>query len=368
MRRDRDVAEAPLVEVLAEQVAHELGREVWHEPEVDLRARDGGEDRLRSRALVARCQAADRAGRLEEVAPLERGPGQAADEAVDAVDPLPAGLVERQPLEDGKIRSARLADTVHQPVDGDLVALVLQRGEGPHQAPCGVGHDPSDGGVRVQLGAAHHEVDVADPLEPEVHRRPPGRVLVPGLPDAAVRAKAIGVRADEILQVRGPDLLLALEEDAHPQRERTDGRLVRLDGLEPGHEVALVVRRPAAEQEAVARDRLERRGRPLAERLRRLDVVVVVDEERARAAPLLADDGRWTARDALGRRGEPGARRAREDRVRRLLDRAVLRRDRRQADQGAELVEVFLLMRSNVGVERGERVRHGRTIANPGPS
>src|SRR5438067_193738 len=193
--------------------------------------------------------------------------------------------------------------------------------------------------MRVELRAADDEVDVADALEPEVHRRPAGSVLVPGLPDAAVRAQLLRVRARELVQVRRADLLLALEQHADPERQRTDGRLVRLDGLEPRHEIALVVRGAAAEQQPVARGRLERRRRPLAEGVGRLDVEVVVDEQGALATPLLADDRGGSAGGALGRRGEAGPRRPRKYRAGGLLDGAVLRRYGRQADERGELFD-----------------------------
>src|SRR5947209_3027693 len=110
MRRDRDVSEAALVEMLPQQIADELGREVGHEPEVHLRARDGREDRLRALTLVAGAETADRARGLEEVALLERGPAQSADESVDPVDALPPGLIERQPFEHREVGGARGAD------------------------------------------------------------------------------------------------------------------------------------------------------------------------------------------------------------------------------------------------------------------
>src|SRR2546422_4741576 len=115
--------------------------------------------------------------------------------------------------------------------------------------------------------APRAQLYVGDALEPARDRRPAGRVLVPRLPDAAVGPQAVGVPLDEGGEVLRPDLFLALVQHAHAERELADRRAVRLDHLEPRHEVALVVGDAATEEKAVALGRLERRGRPLLERL-----------------------------------------------------------------------------------------------------
>src|SRR5207237_2578159 len=172
---------------------------------------------------------------------------------------------------------------------------------------------------------AHLQVDVADPFESEAHRRPAGGVLVPGLPDAAGGSEPVGVNAREFAQVLRADLLLSLEEQPDPERQRADARLVRLDRLKPRHEVPLVVGGPTAVEEPVAYGRLEGRRRPLIERVRRLDVVVVVHQERPRAGALLADDRRRPVGYALGARGEAGATGAVEHEASRFLEPALLR-------------------------------------------
>ena len=163
----------------------------------------------------------------------------------------------------------------------------------------------------------------------------------------------------EFVQVLGPDLFLALEEDPYRERQRANGRLVRLDRLQPGHKVALVVGGATAVQEPVAHGRFERRRRPFVERVGRLDVVVVVHQERPRAGTLLADDRRRPSDHALGGRVEAGADRALEHRARRLVDPALLGGHGREADERAQLVEKFLPARAHVRIEGGEGIRHG---------
>src|SRR5436309_522880 len=95
---DFDVGESSTVEVGAEERRDLLGREIGHQPEVDLRARHGGQDGLRARAGVARNDPADRAGWLVKMLLLERGTGEAPNEALDPVDAQHGLLVERQAL------------------------------------------------------------------------------------------------------------------------------------------------------------------------------------------------------------------------------------------------------------------------------
>src|SRR5438093_6462204 len=294
--------------------------------------------------------------------PLELDPGEPSVEALDAVDAERRGLVEGQPLEQGQLGRARRADLVHEAIDRDLVALVLERRERPHQAPRRIRNDRRDRAVRVLLRAARAQLDVGDALEPARDRRPAGRVLVPRLPDAAVGPQAVGVPLDEGGEVLRPDLFLALVQHAHAERELADRRAVRLDRLEPRHEVALVVGDAATEEKAVALGRLERRGRPLLERLGGLDVVVVVDEQRAVAGSGLADDRGRSAVDARRLGGDPGTSRSREDDAGGLLDADLLGRDRRLSDERLQLLDVLGGARANVLVEGGEG-RHARRLS-----
>src|SRR5436853_7403209 len=137
----------------------------------------------------------------------------------------------------------------------------------------GVRDDRRHRRVRVFSGAAHAQLEVRDALQAARDRGPSGRILVARLPNAPVGVETLAVLANERREVRGPALLLALVEDAYAQRKRAERRAVRLQRLKPRHEVALVVRHAAAEEQPVALGRLERRRVPLLERIRRLYVV-----------------------------------------------------------------------------------------------
>src|SRR5262249_60940949 len=101
-----------------------------------------------------------------------------------------------------------------------------------------------------------------------------------------------GVAADDLVEVRTADLLLALDDPADADRRLAGGVAQRADHRQAHRELALVVGRAAREQLAVAQRRLERRRVPPLDRVDRLDVVVVVEEDReAGPARLVAVDG-----------------------------------------------------------------------------
>src|SRR5437764_13888214 len=113
--------------------------------------------------------------------------------------------------------------------------------------------------MHVLLRPTHAQLEVRDALEPEADRRPSGRVLVARLPDAAVGPDALAVLRHERRQMLGADLLLALVQDADAEGQLAHRGTVRLDGLQPRHEVALVVRDAPRHPQTIALRRLERR-------------------------------------------------------------------------------------------------------------
>ena len=89
------------------------------------------------------------------------------------------------------------------------------------------------------------------------------------------------VLGDPAQRRQAAGLLLALHQHPHVQRQRA--RLRELAGhVQQRIEVALVVAGPAGVQALAPDRRLERRRRPLVDGVRRLDVVVAVDEHRRR--------------------------------------------------------------------------------------
>ena len=87
----------------------------------------------------------------------------------------------------------------------------------------------------------------------------------------------------KFVEVHRADFFLAFDDelDVHGQRARL--LQVRLDGLEVHEHLALVVRRPAGVDLAVADGRFERRRFPEFEGSHRLHVVVAIEKDRRRA-------------------------------------------------------------------------------------
>src|SRR5262249_36715282 len=99
-------------------------------------------------------------------------------------------------------------------------------------------------------------------------------------PQRAVGAEQLDVPADDRVEVRAADLLLALDDPPDPDRKLAVLLAERPDDRETNGELTLVVARAAREQLAVALRRFEGRRLPEVERVARLDVVVVVEQER----------------------------------------------------------------------------------------
>src|SRR5712691_7368011 len=161
-----------------------LGCEIGHKTKVDLRARDRGQDGLRTGAGVARDHPADRARRLHEVFLLELVAFEAADESLYPVDAQHAALVEWEPFQELAVGGGRRSHRVHETVDGDLVARVLERRERPDQPPGRARDDRPERGMSVLARSADAKLDISDALQPTGDRRPARGVLVAGLPDA----------------------------------------------------------------------------------------------------------------------------------------------------------------------------------------
>jgi len=89
-------------------------------------------------------------------------------------------------------------------------------------------------------------------------------------------------------------LFLALEHEPEVDRQSTPGRQEGLDGFDEDRDVALVVARAAGQDAMPDHGRLERRRGPFGERVRRLDVVVPIDDDggcAGRAEPVGVDHG-----------------------------------------------------------------------------
>ncbi len=131
--------------------------------------------------------------------------------------------------------------------------------------------------VEVFLRAGHLDLEI---------RQPPQRVgnggLVLGV-DAAVTIQhhvareQVLVRIDEGAQVGRADFFLTLEQELQVHAQRIVF-LHRFDRTQAGVELAFHVRRPPRHHIIAAHRGLEGRAVPLLERVRRLHVVVAVDQ------------------------------------------------------------------------------------------
>ena len=135
--------------------------------------------------------------------------------------------------------------------------------------------------MQVALAGPHLDVEADEPSRRELDRRhvPPEHPAVEdhtGIGTTLVLRHPVGDRV-------AADLLLAVVRDTE-----VDGQRARLDeplcGLEDEPQLALVVSDAAAVRPLAANVELERVGLPELERRGRLDIEVVVDQDRRRVA------------------------------------------------------------------------------------
>src|SRR5205814_2579866 len=105
-------------------------------------------------------------------------------------------------------------------------------------------------------------------------------VHVAEFPETGIPAEALPVLPDEAGQMNAPDLLLPFDHELDAAGETLLLLEQRVDREQPRREVPLVVAHAATEETSVAPHGSEGRAGPELERLRGLDVVMVVDEER----------------------------------------------------------------------------------------
>ena len=216
--------------------------------------------------------------------------------------------------------------------------------------------------VHVSRPGADADVEIQHPANADRE----GRLSTahhPAVEDQRGVGRAV-VRRDPLDDRVAADLLLAVECEAHVDRERALlGELA--DGLDHHEHVPLVVGDAARVETAVARRQLEGRGAPQLERVGRLHVEVRVAEDGGRAAAVrrcgeLADDERTLPPGhELG--GAPAVRDPRGDPVRRSLDVAGVRRvgtDGRDRDELGESRAQVLGRRSH-GDESSQASRSG---------
>ena len=195
-----------------------------------------------------------------------------------------------------ELRLARLAHVVVEAFDRHGPVGLPQRGERLDEPPGRVLIERRAAGVRVVGQRADRELDVEDPAHAADERRPVLGVEAATLLERSVACGQVGPLLQHRVEVPARRLLLALDEEADLDRQRPDGFLVRLGGLDPDEELSFVIRDAAGEELVVADRRLVGRRGPEVERRRGLHVVVLDADEGALASSDLTDD-EW--RDAV---------------------------------------------------------------------
>ena len=134
-------------------------------------------------------------------------------------------------------------------------------------------------GVQIAVGTGELDLERGDAAQRVRQRRvlEVGHACV-GNHDAVALEFAF-VLLEKLDERFAADLLLALYDERQVARQLGAGLEIRLDRLEMGEVLALVVAGAAREEVAAAKRRLERRAVPQLERLGRLNVVVAVHEK-----------------------------------------------------------------------------------------
>src|SRR5579872_798390 len=275
---DPDVSEATDEEV-APQGVLDAGRGlVGNQTKVHLgegRGRKHGFDAL---TAVAGDQAGDVAGWGEGPALAERNAGEIVDETVDTVDL--AHLCFHADLAGQRLALARRGRPYRLVETGYLYPAVravdsLQRLDQP---PGSARQNSSSSRVRVGGHAAHRQLDVEHALGAQAEYRPIVRIVAPTLPEAGIGLEKSSVRLDDLLEVRAADLLGAFDDPADGNRQFT---VLVPQGVNRGQacrDLPLVVGHTSGVELAVAHLRFKGWGLPELDRLRRLHVVVVVEQ------------------------------------------------------------------------------------------
>ena len=291
--------------------------------------------------------------------PLERGEAGLADHLVETKTGAVGLLVEGDPADLRASRLRQFGDPVVEAIDGDPAVGAVQAREDVDERVQRVGDGAAEAaGVQVFIGTLDDDVEGGQPLGGDRQRRlarTPHRTVGR---DDQVGGELLGVRAEVGRQVRAPDLLLALEEELHVQRQSA---LLLEEGLRDlEHEVdgPLVVAAAAAAHDVAVDGELERWGRPLGEVSGGLHVVVAIDQDRRGLGPTEPVGAHHGV--ALGGHHVPvGERQLRGEPLRRSLHGrgARVTADARDGDVRRELGQVVGVVR--VKGEHGRRRSRG---------
>ena len=157
--------------------------------------------------------------------------------------------------------------------------------------------------MQVAIGGGDDHLLADQPAE---HHGDCRRIAVPHVRIANQRdigGELPGILLEERCEVDAAAFLLALEEESETDRQPAGHRLPCSAGLDEGHQLAFVVRRPAGDYPAAAvghggQPRLEWRRLPEVERIDRLDIIVPVEQDLGADSPGagMGDHDRMTGR------------------------------------------------------------------------
>ena len=227
----------------------------------------------------------------------------------------------------------------------DAAVGALERGDDRGQRVGRVVDHPAvHAGVEVDRRQLDVDLRVHDAAEADGDGRQVA-LEEPGVADDDhVGLEPVAVLGDPRLEARRAVFLLPFEHEGQVDRRRPADRAQGLEGAQVHHQLALVVRDAAADEPAVADERLERRVLPQVEGVDRLDVVVAVDDDGRRARRLVdpaVDDRMQVGRDDLDLGRAQAAQASRDplrgrDHVAGVLVEGGHARDARQLEQGLD--------------------------------
>ncbi len=222
------------VEMGADALEGALRVHVAHHADIHLRLRLVRDDRLRPLLPVAADDAVDIERRLIEVFAQQRHAVEVVLEAAHVVAPQPLVGIERR-REGGEqrliVRVGRF-DLVVEAVDEDVLLIGRNhRGERVRQPPGRIavpdGVRAVDGAHRraAPVAAARRELHEEDALDAEITEHLAVHILREEGEEGGVRLQAVAVRGDEVRQVLGAHLLLALDHEDDIERQCAVGLL-----------------------------------------------------------------------------------------------------------------------------------------------
>ena len=236
---------------------------IGDEPAGDLRVRLARRHGLRPRPLIAAPHAVELERRPRPLA-LERRVARLADARRRADLREVRRLVERQIVDRLPLGGGELAHAIVEVRDGDAsVGLVQRRDELGHRVQRIRHRAAVPPRMQILRRAGERELEAGESAARHGERRlvdPPHRAV---RRDDEVRREELLVVADERVEARAADLLLALEHALDVERQRAGDGEERLGDFDRDEHRPLVVRHAARVEAPVALGGRERRAMPL---------------------------------------------------------------------------------------------------------